>query len=120
MQKVITLADVKANKGDKIYYSSRTIWWTDDPKDLQGTGLPLDIFDAPLFEAPKEDYFKQALQKPEHYGKNGHDTFMYGHHKNLSAMNYKDVPKYRFATWDYADAQVTEAKKEDATFTLIQ
>lgn len=48
-----SVTDIKREKVKIIYYSVNTLWWTHDPKDLQGnkSGIPLDYFGSPLFES---------------------------------------------------------------------
>jgi hypothetical protein len=117
IKKGITLEAVLNSTQPTIFYSSRTIWWTDDPKDLQGTGLPLDVFGAPLFEAPKKDWINAAIFKPDHYGEGGLEILMACHHKNFDATsehradftNFK-LLNHIFSTMKIADANFTLTK----------
>lgn len=114
-----TLKNVQESKSKTVYYSSRTVWWTDDPADLQGSGLPLDIFGAPLYEAPKDPFLKAALSKPDHYGKNGIETFMATHHKNFTAVK-GESPQEVYTNFIHFDESITQIKSQLPEFTLLK
>lgn len=119
LRKGVTLEAVQSSKSNTIYYSSRSIWWTDDPDDLQGDrgGIPLDIFGAPLFEAPKKDWMKAALSKPDHYGDGGLETLMASHHKNMEVV---DEDKNLFTNFRHLNIHVAVQKKVYPSFTLLK
>lgn len=95
----ITFDEVFNSKTDTVYYSTRTLWWTDDPNDLQktkplpdnlrpagmpegyGGGLPCDIFGQVLFQIEKATWLGDRDKIVSHYG--SLDAFMAMHHKNF-------------------------------------
>lgn len=82
----ITLEEVREVRAARIYYSSRTCWWTHDPAHLcrhPQAGIPCDPRGAPLFETDDaEGFLRRAEQIPEHYGRHGLRAFMAAHHLN--------------------------------------
>ena len=117
IKKGVTLEAVLNSTQPTIFYSSRTIWWTDDPNDLQGTGLPLDIFGAPLYQAPKNEWIKMAMSRPDHYGEGVLDILMACHHKNFDATNDNraDFTNFKLLNHIFSTMKIADAK-----FTLIQ
>lgn len=93
--KLITLEDIKNNKPKKIYYSVKTVWWTDDPKDLKKGPVPLDVFGSVLFETTDVDGFldENAINKQDSYGKNPLRNFMLSHAKNIKLACDKMPPR---------------------------
>lgn len=91
LEKNVTLEDVKKNIKPSsavptVWYSSRTAWWTDDPKDLQTSKgiIPLDIFGAPLYQGDLKKFIEAAESEPDHYGgEYGLNVLMACHHKNF-------------------------------------
>lgn len=116
MTQRITFADVFAANPEHIFYSTKTCWWTHDPKDLQKGAVPLDICGAPLFQADRDDPFKHqdgvaafldakvirnhSAYSPEK-GDHHHVTVLMAmHHQNC-----KDVPDFvrKAKAADYAE-----------------
>ena len=121
IKKGVTLKQVQQSKSDTIYYSSKTIWWTDDPNDLQtheSTLIPLYIFGALLYEAPKDEFLKQALSNAAHYGSGGFDTFMATHHKNFKPSEGDKLAI--FTNFEAINKCIEELKAKDQLYTLLK
>lgn len=106
----VTYQQIKDGASKKIYYSSKTVWWTDDPNDLQPGPVPLDIFGAPLFEADKIKFLRVLEKMPEHYGENGINAFMAMHHKNFTPELFDHLINYSQHSKEFFNAAVTEQK----------
>lgn len=119
LKMAVTFKQMKESKSKTIYYSSRTAWWTDDPKDLQGSGdtIPLDIFGAPLFQAPKNEFLEHVEAKPEHYGKYGIEGFMACHHKNFTPDEGETHGMY--GGLDIFKRTIHQYKMHDPSFSLL-
>lgn len=95
--KNVTLQQLKKSGGNTVYYSVNTLWWTDDPDDLQNDGrsrIPLDPFGSPLFQGDLDIFLKSAEKKPDHYGTHGLTTLMAAHHKNMRPEKGDDRKLY--------------------------
>lgn len=117
VRRQVTMKEVRESKSKTVYYSCKTTWWTDDPADLQlGGTVPLDVFGAPLFEAPKGDFLDKAVAAAQKYGVNGLDTFMASHHKNFDTS----LSGSPFTTFDLIDVVVSAIKSVNEKFSLIE
>lgn len=90
-----TIAEVKAQKPTKIYYSVNTVFWTHDPNDLDtnSAAIPLDCFGSPLFETSDQSKVDQflnadAIKAHPSYGKpeNRERNFMLSHASNIKRV----------------------------------
>lgn len=96
---------IKNDKPAKIYYSSRTCWWTHRPEDLLPGTVPLDARGAPLFETDDvAGFMEAALSHPEHYGKHGLRAFWLSHAGNLRIIDQGVTKQWAFVGWqEYND-----------------
>lgn len=82
--------DNQPKEKHQCFYSTRTIWWASSWDHLKKgpSGLPLDLFGAPLHQSEKTDQFFDAdkVKKQAAYGKYPVTTWVMAHHLNLSAL----------------------------------
>lgn len=118
IEKNVTLQQVKKSGSNTVYYSANTLWWTDDPEDLQRGPIPLDIYGSPLFQGELDIFLRKAQQKPDHYGSHGLTTLMAAHHKNMKPEK-DDDPKLR-TSWSALNRVVHQQAEASATgFQLL-
>lgn len=93
----ITLKQVELNiknfRCKKIYLCPKSLWWTDDERDLKDGKTPLGF--VPLVNKDPKHFLWQTKNAPEGwYGRHGLNAFMAAHHKNNSTKFYNKWDRY--------------------------
>ena len=107
-----TLADVRADNPETIYYGVNTCWWTHRPEYLyREGGLPCDPRGGMLMQTDDpEAFLKAAEDNPEAYGKHGITAFEAALMGNVTAPNGRPTC---YKTWDEYNAAIDAAGEQD-------
>ena len=113
IRQMTTIADIKAERPEYIWYAYHTCWWTHRESDLSRTrtGLPCDPRGSVLLYTYAHEFLRMAEVNAAHYGRHGLDAFIAAHHDNCYLSEDEPRP-WSLRSWDEYNDLLDEASGE--------